>query len=126
LSVSSGDTRKETAMMCTRAFEGQAGKKFGLRVLTIDNATFCTVEVMAGTAGGAHPVGRYGLDELRDGKAVWTLEAKTTYVIAMQVGSKVAGKDVSVQVEIPMGSGSTSDCSRMSGGLVGNWRVDVL
>jgi hypothetical protein len=113
-------------MICTGAFQGQAGDKFGLKVVTVDNVAACTAEVMAANAGGTNEVGRFGLDELRAGDAVWDLEAETTYTIVMQAQSKVPGQDVSVGVEIPLGNAPNSACSRVSSGLIGNWRVDVF
>jgi hypothetical protein len=43
----------------------------------------------------------------------------------MQVQSQVPGEDASVEVEIPIGNG-TSECSRMSSGVIGNWTVAVF
>jgi hypothetical protein len=113
-------------MICTRAFQGQAGDRFGLRVVNMDNASSCIADVVAGDSNGSHPVGRFGLDKLRSGQAFWELESNTTYIIVMQVQSEVPGDNVLVEVEIPMGSGVVSDCSRLSSGMIGNWRVDVF
>ncbi|MGH7488092.1 MAG: hypothetical protein ACREMY_21215 [bacterium] len=113
-------------MICTGAFEGQVGERFGLRVVAVDNAAACTAEVMAANTGGTSEIGRFGLDELRAGDATWVLEAETTYTIVMQVQSKVPGQNVSVGVEIPLGSAPNSDCSRLSSGLISTWRVDVF
>lgn len=111
-------------MICARGFQGQAGERFGLRVIDVRNVMACTVVVLAGNGGGSQELGRFGLHQLLSG-VDWDLEADTTYTILMQVQSQVPGQDASVQVEIPIGNG-TSDCSRMSSGIIGSWRVDVF
>lgn len=114
-------------MICARGFQGQAGDRFGLRVVDTQNVTACTVVVLAGNGGGSQELGRFGLHQLQNGDVVWGLEADTTYTILMQVQSQVPGEAASVQVEIPIGNGDgTSDCSRMSSGIIGSWRVDVF
>jgi hypothetical protein len=122
-SVSSHE-RKEAAMICSNAFQGNAGDRFGLRVVDVQNVTACTVVVLVGNGGGSHELNRFGLHELENG-VDWELEGNATYTILMQVLSQAPGEDASVQVEIPIGS-QPSDCSRMSSGIIGSWRVDVF
>lgn len=113
-------------MICTRAFQGQAGSTFGLRVVGHQNLVSCTAEVMEGRNGKAREIARFSFGELEAGQATWPLQEDRTYVIVLRGQSKVPGKAVSIDTEIPLGSGSTSACSRMSSGVLGDWRVDVF
>lgn len=108
-------------MICTRAFQGQPGEMFGLRVANVQNAVFCTADVISDRGEEL----RFGLQDLMSGQAVWQLASNTTYTIVMQVRSQDPGQEVSVDVEIPIGNGGDT-CSRLSSGMIGNWRVDVF
>jgi hypothetical protein len=111
-------------MICSRGFERQAGERFGLRVVGAQNTTAVTVVVLVASGGGSHELGRFGQHDLEDGVS-WELAAASTYTILMQVNSREPGQDAGVQVEIPIGNG-VSECSRMSGGIIGSWTVVVF
>ena len=111
-------------MICSRGFERQAGDRFGLRVVGTQNAMAVTVVVLVASGGVSHELGRFGQHDLEAGVS-WDLAPASTYTILMQVQSQVPGQDADVQVEIPIGNG-VSECSRMSGGIIGSWTVVVF
>ena len=113
-------------MICTKSFQGNAGDTFGLKLVSSQNLVSCTAEVVEGRNGRAREIARFSFSELEAGQATWTLQADRTYIVSLRGQSKNPGKTVSIDMEIPLGSGSVSSCSRMSSGILGDWRVDVF
>jgi hypothetical protein len=107
-------------MTCTGDFVEAPGATFGLKVSKGQNLWTCAALVV--TAGPDSKEMRFTFDELKSGKAKWQIEDSTTYTIFLQVQSKEPGKNVSVDVEIPLGD-PPSTCTRVSSGVVGVWRV---
>jgi hypothetical protein len=117
-SVLSGKERR-TTMACGDTFAVPAGERFGLRVSGGDNLWSCTGQV---TGTGQDSIEeRLTFEELTAGHS-WPIEENTNYTILLMVQSKVPGQDVSIDVEIPLGS-PAGTCTRVSSGLLGVWNV---